>query len=438
MTAAALTPGAERQAQVIVVGAGPAGSATAYHLAQRRPRRPAAGEDGVPAREGLRRRADPPRGQAAGRHGHRHSTQAGWSSNKGLRIIGGGTRLELPWPDLASYPPLRPGPHPDGLRRAARPAGREGRRAAARAAPTSPARSSTSAPAASSASPPSRSTTGPQGRRRGRVPRAAGGRRRRQLAPGSRSPWACNARRPPDGRRRPHLLHAARARRRLAGVLAGAVGRQAGRRATCCPATAGSSAWATAPATSASASSTPPRPSATSTTRTCCSRWLANTPEEWGFRDENQTGPIRGAALPMGFNRKPHYTRGLLLVGDAGGMVNPFNGEGIAYAMESGRASPPRSSSRRSPAVRRPSGSTRLAGLPGGAEADVRRLLHARPGLREADRQPDGHAAGHQVRPARTDADEVHAEAAREPHRPARRRREGPDHQRPDQGAPAA
>jgi flavin-dependent dehydrogenase len=38
----------------------------------------------------------------------------------------------------------------------------------------------------------------------------------------------------------------------------------------------------------------------------------------------------------MGFNRKPHYTRGLLLVGDAGGMVNPFNGEGIAYAMESG------------------------------------------------------------------------------------------------------
>jgi len=48
-------------------------------------------------------------------------------------------------------------------------------------------------------------------------------------------------------------------------------------------------------------------------------------------------GPIRGAALPMGFNRQPHYGKGLLLVGDAGGMVNPFNGEGIAYAMESGR-----------------------------------------------------------------------------------------------------
>ena len=59
-------------------------------------------------------------------------------------------------------------------------------------------------------------------------------------------------------------------------------------------------------------------------------------PAEWGFREENMTQPIRGAALPMGFNRTPHYTSGLLLVGDAGGMVNPFNGEGIAYAMESG------------------------------------------------------------------------------------------------------
>ncbi|MFG2820772.1 geranylgeranyl reductase family protein [Kitasatospora sp. NPDC048365] len=65
--------------------------------------------------------------------------------------------------------------------------------------------------------------------------------------------------------------------------------------------------------------------------------WCASMPEEWGYTPENMTDPIRGAALPMAFNRKPHYTRGLLLVGDAGGMVNPFNGEGIAYAMESGK-----------------------------------------------------------------------------------------------------
>ena len=65
-------------------------------------------------------------------------------------------------------------------------------------------------------------------------------------------------------------------------------------------------------------------------------RWLAAMPPEWGLLEENRTAPIRGAALPMGFNRVPHYTRGLLLAGDAGGMINPFNGEGIAYALESG------------------------------------------------------------------------------------------------------
>ncbi len=65
--------------------------------------------------------------------------------------------------------------------------------------------------------------------------------------------------------------------------------------------------------------------------------WLDGTPEEWGFREHNAIGKVGGAALPMGFNRTPHYRAGLLLVGDAGGMVNPFNGEGIGYAMESAR-----------------------------------------------------------------------------------------------------
>jgi menaquinone-9 beta-reductase len=66
-------------------------------------------------------------------------------------------------------------------------------------------------------------------------------------------------------------------------------------------------------------------------------RWLRSMPEEWGYVEENRTEPVRGAALPMGFNRTPHYYKGLLLAGDAAGMVNPFNGEGIAYAMESGQ-----------------------------------------------------------------------------------------------------
>ena len=66
-------------------------------------------------------------------------------------------------------------------------------------------------------------------------------------------------------------------------------------------------------------------------------RWTGGMPGEWQFDDELATGPMRGGALPMGFSRTPHYSRGVLLVGDAGGAVNPFNGEGIAYAMQAAR-----------------------------------------------------------------------------------------------------
>ncbi len=66
-------------------------------------------------------------------------------------------------------------------------------------------------------------------------------------------------------------------------------------------------------------------------------RWMANAPAEWEFTPDNQLGPVQGAALPMGFNRTPLYTRGLMLVGDSGGMVSPFNGEGIAYALQAAR-----------------------------------------------------------------------------------------------------
>lgn len=66
-------------------------------------------------------------------------------------------------------------------------------------------------------------------------------------------------------------------------------------------------------------------------------KWMANAPAEWEFTPENQIGPVRGAALPMGFNRGPLYGRGLMLAGDAAGMVSPFNGEGIAYGLLAGR-----------------------------------------------------------------------------------------------------
>ena len=65
--------------------------------------------------------------------------------------------------------------------------------------------------------------------------------------------------------------------------------------------------------------------------------FVSRLPDEWGCTEENAAGPILSGPLPMGMNRTPLAVPGLLVVGDAGGIVNPFNGEGIAYAMESGR-----------------------------------------------------------------------------------------------------
>lgn len=65
--------------------------------------------------------------------------------------------------------------------------------------------------------------------------------------------------------------------------------------------------------------------------------WLATLPPEWELDDAHAVTPVRGAGLPMALHRQPAYTRGLLLAGDSVGAVNPFNGEGISYAMETGR-----------------------------------------------------------------------------------------------------
>ena len=152
MTAAALTPGAERQAQVIVVGAGPGGRRDGVPPRPGRPRRAAAGEDGVPAREGLRRRAHPARGQAAASRMGIDTRRARLAAaTRACASSAAGMRLELPWPDLAELPDY-------GLVRTridfdehAGPARRRRPAPGCTSAPRSPARSSTSAPAASSA-----------------------------------------------------------------------------------------------------------------------------------------------------------------------------------------------------------------------------------------------------------------------------------------------
>ncbi len=58
-------------------------------------------------------------------------------------------------------------------------------------------------------------------------------------------------------------------------------------------------------------------------------------PPEWGVSEETALGPVRSGPLPMGASRRPAAVPGMLVVGDAAGLINPFNGEGIAYAMES-------------------------------------------------------------------------------------------------------
>lgn len=65
--------------------------------------------------------------------------------------------------------------------------------------------------------------------------------------------------------------------------------------------------------------------------------WIAAMGHEWDIDETTELTPVRSAALPMAFNRTPHFHRGMLLIGDAGGMVNPFNGEGIDYGMEAAR-----------------------------------------------------------------------------------------------------
>lgn len=65
--------------------------------------------------------------------------------------------------------------------------------------------------------------------------------------------------------------------------------------------------------------------------------WIAAMGHEWDIDETTELTPVRSAALPMAFNRTPHFNRGMLLIGDAGGMVNPFNGEGIDYGMEAAR-----------------------------------------------------------------------------------------------------
>ena len=60
-------------------------------------------------------------------------------------------------------------------------------------------------------------------------------------------------------------------------------------------------------------------------------------PKEWELSPATALGAPTGGKLPMGLAVGPRIGATTLVVGDAGGTINPFNGEGIAYGYETGR-----------------------------------------------------------------------------------------------------
>jgi menaquinone-9 beta-reductase len=323
-----------RQADVIVVGAGPAGTSAAYHLAH-------AGVDVL-----LLEKSAFPRDKICGDGLTPRAVKQliamgidvdapGWARNKGLRIVGAGHRLELPWPELTSYPPY-------GLVRTrmdfdellARHAEKAGARLTERTAVTGPVVDERTGRVAGVTAKP----VDERGRRTGddveyrapvviacdgvsaRLAIALGVERRENRpmgvairayyeTPRHDDEWMESWRELWDG---------APGRSNLLPGYGWIFGLGNG------TANVGLGILNTSAAFQHV------------DYKDVLRRWLDHTPEEWGFREQNLVGRMGSAALPMGFNRKPHYTRGVLLSGDSGGMVNPFNGEGIDYALESG------------------------------------------------------------------------------------------------------
>ena len=72
-------------------------------------------------------------------------------------------------------------------------------------------------------------------------------------------------------------------------------------------------------------------------TSTLMDHFVASAPARWELSPDVAAGPPTGGKLPMGLAVGPRVGPTTLVVGDAGGAINPFNGEGIAYGYETGR-----------------------------------------------------------------------------------------------------
>lgn len=323
----------QRAADVIVVGAGPAGSAAATYLARGGldvlllekatfPREKVCG-DGLSPRAvkqvidlGIDTRAD-----------------AGWFHNRGLRVVLGDSSVELPWPTLASYPPygmVRTRHDLDAmLAYHAAMSGAEVVEGVTVRGVTTEARSGRITGV--------RATRGPDREpvvysapvvlacdgNSARTALSAGIERRRSRPLGVAVRTYYESSRSKDDHLEVHLGLPAQPDSGTSALLPGygwIFGMGDG------TANVGIGALSTSKLTS------------NPNYRALLEAWTAGTPEEWGLRNHNSVCRVLGAALPMAFNRVPHYRDGLLLVGDAGGFVSPLTGEGIAYALESAQA----------------------------------------------------------------------------------------------------
>jgi geranylgeranyl reductase family protein len=65
--------------------------------------------------------------------------------------------------------------------------------------------------------------------------------------------------------------------------------------------------------------------------------FAATAPDYWHISPDTATSVPTGGRLPMGGSIEPKLGPTWIVVGDAAGSINPFNGEGIDYAYETGR-----------------------------------------------------------------------------------------------------
>ena len=142
--------------------------------------------------------------------------------------------------------------------------------------------------------------------------------------------------------------------------------------------------------------------------------YMRALPKEWELPDVSslrEGGQLKGWRLPMGLCVTPPWRPGVIAVGDAAGVVNPFNGEGISEAVESGvLGGRGRDRCARPPAGRatsRPTSAswTSCGGRTTGSARTFVRLIG----------KPAHHADAHDGRDARAAGHGVRLQAAREP-----------------------